>query len=212
MTGTVVSLEGGFRRDRFYLDAAVASTDIDFDSVNRESSLGTATRTNAGQTAGDGFAWEMFSGYRVYRENGVSVTPFAGLRYQDVELDAYTEKEGDSTAMAFAAQERESFLGMAGVTLDYLRETAAGPMRFSGSLRYESEFEDDARSLEAGLTTLPGSRFEMPGYEPESGALNLALAAQATLPRRWEGRVDFSMRSSDAGDRWGFGVGLLKTL
>lgn len=98
------------------LDAAYG--DLDFDDVSREVKLGPARRTESGDTHGKMWSAGLEAGL-THAVGAFAVRPFAGLRYERVEAEAYAEAGELSSQITFGDQKTEQLLGSVGAEVSW---------------------------------------------------------------------------------------------
>ena len=99
-----------------------------------------------------------------------------------------------STGMNFYDQDRRSLLWRAGAFINYDTHTSLGPLLAYSRVAYEKEFKDDPRYVRAGLNTLPGSSFELPGYQSEKYFWLFNLGLGTKLFQNWTAVMSYHMR------------------
>lgn len=151
---------------------------LDYHDLERRFALGVARRTEQGDS--EGWLWGVGGrlGLNLFGTGArLRAGPFVGADYQRVEVDEWREQGSSASALAYDEQKLESLLLSAGLyaDLDLGRRT-----RLFGELAREHERKDDARELRLGLVSVPGNRFEMPGYAPpdEQTRLTLGISRQ----------------------------------
>ncbi|MDZ4376310.1 MAG: autotransporter domain-containing protein [Phenylobacterium sp.] len=125
--------------------ATASYADLAFDDVNRRVRLGPAERREAADTHGRMWA----AGLEVGATTGsgpIQVRPLAGLRYERVEVGAYSEAGTRSTQATFGAQTAESLWATIGVELRPTPSPAWGVQPFV-RVAYQSDLLDDGRTI-----------------------------------------------------------------
>lgn len=147
---TLMSALFSYKQERFWLDgdAHIGAGDID---TRRQVSLGAARITLNGSARQSQYGLRVAGGYLMplgaYRTG-----PIAGLDYAHVKVNGFTEQGGNSSSMAFNAQNGTSLVARVGWQLE------ADIGRFSpyAKLSYAHEFKRDDRVVTAGLATTLG--------------------------------------------------------
>ncbi|MCS3802571.1 outer membrane lipase/esterase [Chromobacterium alkanivorans] len=147
---TLMSALFSYQQERFWLDgdAHIGSGDID---TRRQVSLGAARIALNGNARQSQYGMRVAGGYLMplgaYRAG-----PIAGLDYAHVKVNGFTEQGGNSSSMAFNAQNGTSLVARVGWQLE------ADIGRFSpyAKLSYAHEFKRDDRVVTAGLATTSG--------------------------------------------------------
>ncbi|TVS63463.1 autotransporter domain-containing protein [Xanthomonas perforans] len=144
-----------------WVNAQVSYSWLSYD-VDREVQLGPATRVHSGSPDGSNLTAALNAGYSL-GEGNLKYGPVAGLTWQKIKLDGYTESNDSATALGYANQDIDSLVGRVGfqVRLDgamvkpYLQAT------------YDHEFKDGGEASawlqsmpEVGMYTVPGQNFD----------------------------------------------------
>jgi outer membrane lipase/esterase len=151
------SLYAGFLPNPFWATVVGTYGKLDYD-VTRLVPIGITTETNLGNTKGTNLS--------VAAQVGVATTgclrtgPFAGLTWQRVEVDGFTET-GDYTSLSFGDQTRESTVATAGLKAT----THCGVVRPFGQISYSQELASTGREVTASLTTTGAPSYHMPAVE-----------------------------------------------
>lgn len=95
------------------------------------------------------------AGY-LFNLGGVRVGPVIGLRYADVDIDAYTEQGDAALSLNVQEQGDTSLTGHAGVEARGALDMGGLAVRPYLSASIEQEFDGDARQIRYALTTAPG--------------------------------------------------------
>jgi outer membrane lipase/esterase len=175
---------------------------LDYTS-NRVVPIGITLQSNNGSTKGDDWSAAFQGGYKFWT-NGLTHGPIAGLIYQNVKVDGFTES-GSFTSLGFGAQTRESAVGQFGykVSLDWPEGQPFAQMTWN------HEFADTNRNVTASLTTIAAPSFSLPAVilgkdwgEIKAGyAMNLGGGAKILTV----GSADFAQSSTTV---YGVQVGL----
>lgn len=126
---------------RLIADVTYGQGDID---TERKVTLGPALRTHGGQTDSDVFA--ASGALRIDLINGAAVQfgPEAGVAYEDIDIDGFSEGNAFSTQAAFGEQELTSLTGRFGLVAS---GNLIGGTGFFLRGSYIHEFDDDPRSF-----------------------------------------------------------------
>jgi outer membrane lipase/esterase len=142
-----------------YIGATVGGGNNSFD-IDRHIQLGNMDRVETSNADAQrwmvsvGGAWVIDSGS--FRHG-----PFIDVTWQDLDVEAFAEDSGDSTAMTFDGYNRDSLVGRIGWQF-----TGTGDgVRPFGRVAYNAENEDDQVMVRAGLVSMNG-HFVMPGWQP----------------------------------------------
>ena len=90
--------------------------------------------------------------------------PFLRLTYQQAKVYEWSESGTSSTAMSFGQQKRDSFVS----SLGWQVNGAIGSVRPFGRITWEKDYNDDNRSVRAGLVSMGGISFGLPAYQADS--------------------------------------------
>lgn len=173
-----------------YVAALVGAQRLGFSSISRRFAIGPLTRTEMGATHGTAFQTALTAGWW-FGDTPLRAGPFVSLAYVDADIDGYAERGGDSSAMWFARQRRQSLPGSAGARLQASLNLHGLTLHPYAEAAYVQDFAARTREVEAGLVTLSG-RFAMPGF---------------TGDRRW-GEAQGGV-ALDLGPRFGAQIGYL---
>jgi outer membrane lipase/esterase len=163
---------GGFEQDEFTISAYLASVagpwrfdvigtygKLDYD-VNRNVPLGLAQFVARGETDGTNLSVAATAGYD-FRLGALRHGPFAGLTWQRVHVDGFTETSTGPVALSFADQTRHSAVSALGYRLSW----EAGLFRPFASLAWKHELADQDRLVTATLTTTVAPSYSMPAVD-----------------------------------------------
>lgn len=158
----------GYRHDFGFVDFTLTAGSTDLDDIKRVVPLGThMVRTETGDTEADILGIGVVFGLDVTAEqSALRFGPYVSLDYTNIDVDGYEEKGSDATAMVFGDQERDSYLGSAGVFANYPFRWGDLKLQAYGDIAYRKELEDDSDAVQAVVKNLAsGVRFRMPGYD-----------------------------------------------
>jgi outer membrane lipase/esterase len=190
LNATSLSAYAAYRERQFYLGGMLTVADLDYKDVRRNIALGSAVRTESGNTKGTLGALSLTGGYLI-PAGGLSHGPVGGLTYQDVSVDNYSESGANSTTMSFGEQDRKSLVGSLGYQLFGQIKTSSMTIYPFARASYEHEFKNDDRVVRAGLVTMNGT-FEMPTFKPDTNDWRLELGVSAKLTSAVTGFVNYS--------------------
>lgn len=162
-----------YQPGRLFADLHTSLGWLDYDDLERRFALGTAWRTEEGDT--EGWLWGV--GGRLglnLLETGARLQagPFVGADYLRVTVDDYRERGDSSSALAYDDQKQDYLLLVAGLFFD----CALGERtRLFGEIAREHEGHNDAEDLRLGLVSVPGNSFKLQGYAPPNDQTRLAL-------------------------------------
>ena len=194
-----------------YVTEAAGYGGLDFHDIQRQFKLGAATRVESGDTDGTTSSVNLTGGYW-FGSPALHVGPVATLAYERVHVDGYGEKSGDSTAMTFGDQTRESLIGELGGRVQGSLPFAGMVLRPYGEIAYAYDGDAHTRDVTAGLTTLSGE-FAISGFSPDREWGEVQAGLDAVFSRRWSAYVAFNGRfagrttdydGADVGVRYAF--------
>jgi outer membrane lipase/esterase len=160
---------GGFDQDEYTVSAYLASVAgpwrfdvigtygrLDYD-VTRNVPLGIADFVARGDTDGTNWSVAATAGYD-FRMGALRHGPFAGLTWQHVHIDGFTETSSGPVALSFGDQTRSSLVS----ALGYRMSWEAGMFRPFASIAWKHEFADQDREVTATLTTTVAPSYSLP--------------------------------------------------
>lgn len=169
----------GFGRAKLGVFDALAEAsyaDLDFDDVRRRIKLGPAERIEQGDTHGRMWA----AGIEVGATTGtgaLSVRPLAGLRYERVEVGAYSEDGSRATQATFGDQIYTSLTGSIGAELAW---TSSATVRSFARLTYETDLLDETRRIAITPSGAPVA-FTTQAFSPNSDYFAYSAGVSAEL-------------------------------
>jgi outer membrane lipase/esterase len=191
------------------IGAAATYGSLDYDNIERRLALGPAVRTHAGGTGGDYLAASVSASIGLLDAAGIRIGPEAGLTYEKVELDGYSEDSDLSTAATFGDQRLKNLTGRIGLAATSAPGAAA---RVLARVSYEHEFNDDDRRFSITPVGAPIS-YTSEIRSADEGYLSYAMAVDGDLSpgvtvrggvRGQLGRSDFDSLTSFVGLSIGF--------
>jgi len=177
--GLRTAMVTGFGRAKLGVFDALAEAsyaDLDFDDVRRRIKLGPAERIEQGDTHGRMWA----AGIEVGATTGsgaLSVRPLAGLRYERVEVGAYSEDGSRATQATFGDQTYKSLMGSIGAELAW---TSSAPVRPFARLTYETDLLDETRRIAITSSGAPVA-FTTQAFSPDSDYFAYSAGVSAEL-------------------------------
>lgn len=194
----------GYGSGPWYVAATAGAGDLDFRNVRRTFALGAGSRTESGDTHGTHLMARVFGGYWFNTSSTWLHGPFARLTYQQAKVDGYSESGTSSSAMTFDRQKRDSLVSSIG----WQASGAIGPVRPFGRVTWEKEYNDNARSVRAGLVSMPGN-FSVPVFGNDDSYALFNVGASGDLGSRVVGFVSVSATAGkDDGNYRAVTVGL----
>jgi outer membrane lipase/esterase len=131
--------------------------------------------------------------------SGVSVRPWLALRTERVKLDAYTERDVPTLAMAFAAQDAKSSAGGVGVDLGTNTRLAAHALHFDFSAAWHGEFSDKTRDVAGQLANNFTAPTTVSVTDGDGRGVQFGGAATLALNKQWSTTLGYTgdVRQSD---------------
>ncbi len=191
--GLLLSLLSGGRYKKLTLNAIATIADINYRDVLRNVRLGQTRRSHEGETGGDYYALKISMAFDLLSKNGLRLGPVSSINYQRIGVDDYREDGNLSTSMTYYDQKRRSLLWRFGAFAEYETQTFPGSLQLYSQIAYEKEFKDDLRYVRAGLNTLQGSSFELPGYPPEEDFWIFDLGLNTEFAKTWIAMISYHM-------------------
>ena len=173
----------------FYVDAQGHFSMIDY-TVERSFELGAGRRNELSHPDGWGYGARLGAGWW-FGNDAVRTGPVASIDWQRIDINAFAEHGGDSTAMTFGEMQRDSLVGEIGWAVQ-----GRGRFKPFAALAYGHEFESDRSVVTAGLVSLNGT-FDMPGYKPEDQWISASLGASHQFSDMWGAQVGYTGRFAE---------------
>jgi len=147
---------------------------LDYRDIDRNITLGAENRTETGSTNGSHLMARVLGGYWFNYESWIH-GPFLRLTYQQATVDAWAETGTSSTAMTFGQQQRNSFAS----SLGWQADGNLGWARPWARVSWEKDYNNDDRTVRAGLVSMPGT-FALPVFRMDSSyaLFNLGLSGE----------------------------------
>jgi outer membrane lipase/esterase len=152
----------GYGEGPWYVGATLGGGQLDYNDIDRSFALGAGSRTESGSTNGTHIMARLLGGYW-FNYQGWIHGPFARLTYQQDTVYQYAESGTSSTAMTFGQQERNSLVS----SLGWQVNGDLGWGRPWARVTWEKDYNNDDRTVRAGLVSMPGS-FALPVFKPDS--------------------------------------------
>jgi len=196
-----------YQQNRWWGDLAVTAGHLDYDSLKRKFQLGVNERGEKGDTDGYVLAIGGRVGYDIAPEASSPwhLSPFVSADFGKVEVDSYSEKGADSTALTFDDQSRNSRRLGLGIQGKY--QITAQTQVF-GEFAHEREYNDDAQDLTMNLNSLPNNRYTLEGYTPQTNLNRLNLGVSHNLTKEVALRASYNIRKDDDFSQQGINVGV----
>jgi outer membrane lipase/esterase len=118
----------------------------------------------------------LFGGYWFNTGSSWIHGPFARLTYQEARVYGWSETGTSSSAMTFSAQRRDSTVS----SLGWQASGVIGAVRPFGRVTWEKDYDNDDRSVRAGLVSMPGT-FAVPVFGADDNYVLFNVGASADL-------------------------------
>jgi len=197
----MMTFYAGYGEGPWYAGATLGAGSLDY-STTRDIALGTAVRTESGDTKGWQFVGRLIGGYWFKAGDWVH-GPTVKLTYQELRVRQFSEKGSDSTSMTFGQQERKSFITSAGWQV----AGQLGAIRPFARATWEYEGQADERTVTASITGMNGS-FGMPAYTPDNNWGLFSLGASTDIGKVTGYLQGSATAGTGDGDSYGVTVGV----
>ena len=173
---TTLGVFVGWTGDNVWVNGQVSYSWLDYD-VTRQVKLGPATRTHSGSPEGSNLTAALNAGYEFGTEGGLRHGPVAGVIWQKVKLDGYTESNASATALGYGDQDVDSTVGRIG----WRARFEGGTVQPYAQLTWDHEFEDN-REATAWLQSMPtAGTYRVPGLDLDRDYATAILGARMTV-------------------------------
>jgi len=146
----------------WYAGASAGGGDLDYRNIHRSIPLGAGSRTESGSTRGMHLMARVLGGYW-FNYGSWLHGPFVRLTYQEAKVYAWSETGTSSTAMSFGEQKRDSLVS----SLGWQAEGSLGWARPYARITWEKDYNNDDRTVRAGLVSTGGIGFGLPAFRPD---------------------------------------------
>ena len=186
------------------MEGILSYSDLDYEELKRGFNLGTAHRTEQGDTSGEALGFLVNAGYNLMDSaKSYRFGPMLGYDYANVDVDGYTEKGTRSTALVVDDQKAISGIWNAGVFGD-MQLGFCECVLYSEAV-YRSFERDDSINPRVGLVTVSGNSAVLPGYDRDDDGWRWDVGLSATLGKSVELNVGGGI--DDADNTEGFWAG-----
>jgi outer membrane lipase/esterase len=164
----------GYGDGPWYVGATLGGGSLDFRNIDRNITLGAENRTESGSTNGTHLMARVLGGYWFNYESWIH-GPFVRVTYQQDQVDSWAETGTSSTAMTFGQQNRDSL----GTSLGWQADGSFGWGRPWARVTWEKDWNNDNRTVRAGLVSMPGT-FALPVFKVQSSyaLFNVGLSGE----------------------------------
>ena len=160
----------------WYAGASVGGGDLDYRNIHRTMTLGGGSRTESGTTRGTHLMARALGGYWFSYGSWIH-GPFVRLTYQEAKVYAWSETGTSSTAMSFGHQKRDSFVS----SLGWQAEGSFGWVRPYARVTWEKDYNNDDRTVRAGLVSMGGIGFGLPAFRPDDNYMLFDVGVSGEL-------------------------------
>ena len=162
----------GWRGGQGWINGQLSYAALDHD-VTRKVHMGPATRRHAGSADGSNLALGVNGGWE-FGDGAFRHGPVAGLLWQSIDVDGYSEDNLSSSALAYPDQSLDSLVGSVG----WQARFEAGSWQPYLRATWDHEFEDAPDEVFARLQTLPGQEFAVPAHAFDDAYGTVAVGAR----------------------------------
>ncbi len=201
------SIFAQYVRGPAYVSGAAGYGDLHVHDIQRLFKIGPVTRTENGGVDGETSSVNAIAGYWLGAST-LRAGPFVTGAYERVHLDQYNEDGGDSGAMSFGPQTRESLIGEAGLRIQGMFALNTMQLRPYAEVGYAYDADARTRDVVAGLTTMNG-QFAIPGFSPDRQWGEVQAGLNAAITTHWSGYIAYNGRFAGATtDDYGGNIGV----
>jgi outer membrane lipase/esterase len=195
------SIYGGYLKGPSWASVIATYGALDYD-VNRIVPIGITLQSNNGKTSGSNTSIAFQGGYD-FAFGAVTHGPVAGLTWQHVTVDGFTET-GGFTSLAFGDQTRDSVISGLGYKASY----DLGRFRPYVQAAWNHEFAAD-RTVRASLTTIDAPSYEMPAVKLGREWATATVGTTMNVSSAFTGLASFTAQAGQTGvTTYGGRVGL----
>ena len=194
LSSELLSLFAKYTQQNIYVDMVCTGALFSFDT-NREVSLGTLARTEAGDTDGTDIGISVKAGMEAYTNDGFTLSPYVSMSMQSITVSGYAEDDSNASSLKYSDQKRNSAVLSFGVKSDYKTNTSWADVTYNGAIEAQHDTAADTNTISYGVKTLEGSSAEMIGYSAEAQALFILLGVNAVFQNDWIGSISFKNRT-----------------
>ena len=154
VNSTSISAYGSYSQDKFYTDALINYGWNNF-NIARTIRVPGFNQANASPN-GNQLSLRISSGYDLGAPGGLSFGPTAGLRYSKIDINGYTEQNGDILNLKVNPQAADSLIFNVGAQVSYPFKSSFGTISPYFAANFEHEFGQNGRQIVTELVTQPG--------------------------------------------------------
>jgi outer membrane lipase/esterase len=154
VNSTSISAYGSYSQDKFYTDALINYGWNNFNIARtiRVTGFNQATANPNGNQ----LSLRITSGYDLGSTGGLSFGPTVGLRYSKIDINGYTEQNGDILNLKVNPQAADSLIFNVGAQISYPFKSSFGTISPYFAANFEHEFGQNGRQIVTELVTQPG--------------------------------------------------------
>lgn len=201
MTSNSISVLGGWRSDRVFLDTVATFGDYNYGQLHRVFPLGPANvRTESGDTDGSATAISALGGIDLMPGQALRLGPLLGYSYARIKVHGYREESGRATALDVGRQQHDSSIVSGGLFGDI--SFSGCDCRLHGQGLYNRQFKDAVTNVSMQIETLPGHSFQLPGYQREQHYWTYSADFDVQITRRIALALTYGGRSGSNDGEW----------
>lgn len=183
-----------------YVGTFLSFGQLSFTDIDRRIDLGAARRTETGKADGSHVGGGLQGGWWFGSET-LKTGPFVSLTFEQLRVDGYNEYGGDSTAMNFGKQTRNSRVATGGWRVQGSWQSGNTVLHPFAEVAYNRDGRADPRYVTAGLMSMSGS-FELQGFTPDKTWATADAGLTADFNQTWSGWAAYSGRFGDNTQRY----------
>jgi outer membrane lipase/esterase len=177
-----LSLFGDLRLGGFYGTGVVSISEIDFNNITRNVTLGIAPRTSVAQSSGNNASAYFTAGYD-FRINRFTIGPVVSVLTQNIEVNGFDEQSTLGVAgLRVGSQKRKSEVWSGGVRASCNCIAGWTPWL---QVTADKERRDDQRFVTATPLTMisTNSSYVIPAYMPDTSYVTTSLGVNGLVTR-----------------------------
>lgn len=179
-----------------YVGAEIGYSHLYFNDVTRRFPIGTALRTESGNTDGNQIFGAVTAGHRFRLGHHVRSGPFGRIEWQHIRVHGYQEEGRDATAMRFGRIKHDAAIFSFGWRLSGDLPLRGRHLHPYAALAWHHDANSDPVDVTAGLKTMNG-QFTLAGYNPDHNWSTANVGISADLTRRIRARIGYHGRFAD---------------
>jgi outer membrane lipase/esterase len=188
LNSSSVAVYGNYTQDKLFADAIV-SYGWDSFAIARNINVTGFSAANANPN-GNRFSLRLNGGYNL-GTGGFSFGPIVGIHYTKVNIDGYTERDGDILNLRVNPQQLDSFGINIGGNFSYPFRSDFGTIAPYFSANYEREFGSSDRQIVTELVTQPGIPLRSRVGNNDRDFIRLSTGVQAQFVNNLSGVLGY---------------------